>query len=636
MQKSTTQKLQKSLIICLFSLLLLASFILINTTSGALFSGRRLDLTSDRLNTLSSRTEEIIAGITHPVHVKIYLSSQISRQNPVLAQYAQNVIRLLNRYRDKSGHLINLEILDPEPYSGIETEARDAGLQALPADGNEKLYFGAVFSDDKGRSYTIAQFTPERFSYLENDLSRAFSHITMPERKIIGIASDMPLADPGFMRAEKAKNWTFINLLAKDYKIVPISTSSAEIPNVDVLMVVATGKLPSLFIYAVDQYILRGGRLMLLVDPASEIKRRLYPGIPDEDPNFDALLDNIGLHYLSAQVIGDREQAAEAYFAVSESADAQNHSYYPWIKINARHINRQSPLTAGFDNVFVKSAGAFSLKNGDGHTVENLLSTSENALATAANLAKFGDKADVLRYMDDKGQAYSVAALSEGEYHTIFARNPLENSAYAQQILPFLTTSIAPAQIIAIADSDILDTRNWADGENISDFAKDDYNLRPTANNFDFIQRGIDFLSGNPGALNISAKKYTGSRQTIAEIFHQQEMDKRKEDYNKISSHLEENQRKLDTINIMLESNSAFGTAKTLGEIDALKNEILNEKNELRKIEYQAKSEVTRREQVIALSNTLFIPLFILLLVATVHFRLSARSRRQARRIINE
>ena len=636
MQKSTIQKLQKSFIICLFSLLLLASFILINTTSGALFSGSRLDLTSDRLNTLSQRTEEIISGINKPIHVKLYLSSQISRQNPVLAQYAQTVIRLLNRYRDKSRHLVNIEILDPKPYSNIETEAKTSGLIPLPISENEKLYFGAVFSDNNGHTYTIAGFSPERFNYLENDISRAISHLLMPKRKTIGIASDIPLMNRGFMRAEKAQNWTFINLLSKDYNIVPISLTEAEIPNVDALMVVATGKLPSLFIYALDQYILRGGRLLLLVDPASEIKKRLYPGIPDEDPNLEALLDNIGTHYLSAQVLGDKELAVGTRFAISKDAEPQSRLYYPWIRINARHINPQSPLTAGLDAIFVATPGALTLKNEDGHTTESLLTTSKNTLTTTANLAKFGDKADVLRYMDEKQQAFSVAALSEGEYHTIFARNPLENSTYSKHILPFLSTSVAPAQIIVISDTDILDTKNWADGTNISDFAKDDYNLRPVTNNFDFIQRSIDFLSGNLSALNIAEKKYTGSRQTLAEIFYNGEMKNHKENYQKISSSLEDNQRKLDTINIMLKSNSAFGTAKTLGEIDALKNKILEEQTGLDKIEYQIKSAITQKEHAIALMHTVLIPIFVLLLIAGIHFWFSARSRRQARRINNE
>ena len=320
MQKSTVQKIKNSIIISLFVLLLLASFILINTTSGALFSGNRADLTSDRLNTLSLRSEEIIAGINKPVYVKLYLSSQISRQNPVLAQYAQNIIRLLGRYQDKSNHLIKIEILDPEPYSNVENEAKTAGLVPLPDSENEKLYFGAVFSDDKGRSYTIPQFSPQRLNYLENDLSRAVSNILMPKRKVIGIASDLPLINPGFMNAEKQKNWTFVNLLNKDYAIVPISTTTAEIPNIDVLIIVATGKLPSLFIYALDQYILRGGRLLLIIDPASEIKKRLYLGIPDENLNLNALLDNLGIHYVPDQVLGDREQAVDAFFAATEIA----------------------------------------------------------------------------------------------------------------------------------------------------------------------------------------------------------------------------------------------------------------------------------------------------------------------------
>ncbi len=636
MQKSTVQKIKNSIIISLFALLLLASFILINTTSGALFSGSRADLTSDRLNTLSPRSEEIIAGINKPVYIKLYLSSQISRQNPILAQYAQNVIRLLGRYQDKSNHLIKMEILDPEPYSNVENEAKTAGLVPLPDSGNEKLYFGAVFSDDKGRSYTIPQFSPQRLNYLENDLSRAVSNILMPKRKVIGIASDLPLVNPGFMNAEKAKNWTFVNLLAKDYTIAPISTTTAEIPNVNVLMVVATGKLPSLFIYALDQYILRGGRLLLIIDPASEIKKRLYPGIPDENLNLNALLDNLGIHYVPDQVLGDREQAVEAFFAATENADARNHIYYPWIKIKAPHLNPQSPLTAGLNSIFLKSPGAFTLKDEDGHTTESLLATSENTMLTAANLVKFAPKADVLRYMDAKQQVYSAAALSQGTYHTVFAKNPLGNSAYAKQILPFLTTSVAPAQIIAVSDSDILDVKNWTADENTNDFAEDDYNLTPSDNNFDFIQRAVDFLSGNPGAMNVAAKKYGGSRQTLADVFYQDGLKTREAAYKEVNNRLEENQRKLDTINIMLESNSAFGTAQTLGEIDALKNQILQEKNELRRIEYQIKSEVTHREHMVALINTVIVPLVLLLLIAAVHLWLSHRNNRQAGRLINE
>ena len=233
-------------------------FVAINVFANTSLTSARLDFTESKLFTLSDGTREVLQSVEEPVTLRLFASRTLAEQAPAFGDYMTRVREVLQQYSDISGGMVRLEIYNPEPYSVEEDEAVAFGLQGVPlVAGGELLYFGLAATNSTDDQEIIPFFDTRRERYLEYDLTRLVYNLANPKKPVVGLMSYIPIdADP----LKEYKPWVVVEQMEQFFEVKPMGLSMTRIPDeVDVLMVVHPGALKDETLYAIDQFVLRGG-----------------------------------------------------------------------------------------------------------------------------------------------------------------------------------------------------------------------------------------------------------------------------------------------------------------------------------------------------------------------------------------
>ncbi len=481
--------MNKSIRLFLFTLLLLASFFVFNFGSSLLWQNKYYDFTSDKRLTLSPATQKMLAEIKDPLFFRLYISPSLPEQMPRLAQYSEYVVQLLEQYRTASKGMINFDIRRPQPFSSIAKEARKLGLKSFSSpDGKSELWFGALAFTDRGRSRTIPAFADLRRHYLESDLNRIILSLEKnPARPKIGIISpDLPLGNPRQKTIKSGESWNIINQLEKDYRLEAISGQAVQIgADINTLIYVnPSSNISKLNLYALDQFVLRGGNLIMFVDALDE-----NTGKQNADENLNYLLNNWGVSFSAKEVIGDKNNSEEAII------NKQSRQYYPWLNIPAKEINQDNAITSDLDNLIFRSPAAIYVSEKDGIKAVPLATTSAAGGSVLTKIAALPDKNAVFRHYKDTGERYNLIVELSGKFSSVFTDNIMNGTPYSAKMLTYLPESLKPGHVVIIGDTDFLYDANWSD----SSYTEGNpvFGIVPWAGNGDFLRNAVDYLSGN-------------------------------------------------------------------------------------------------------------------------------------------
>lgn len=626
------RSLKKHGSVVLFILILLTCFVLLNMASGLLFADHKLDLTRDQRYTFRPETQKALKNLSQPININIYYSSEIYKDYPLYAQYAQIVMRMLDRYRNESHNQIKINIFNPEPYSSVEEDAKRYGLKKFSTSESENgYYFGAVMTNAQGKSYVIPYFQSLRQNYLENDLTRGIEVLSGFKRQNIGIMSpDLPILDTTYRGRKADKDWTFVKLLRQDYNVVEVSAGSPQIPlDINTLIVVSTRQLSAVGMYAIDQFVMRGGNLLVLVDPFSEYEDALKGVTEQEGSDINLLLKSYGIDYQSGKVIGDRQLSSEITFA-----DGSVRKYYPWFNLSAGYLNAESPLTKNLTTMSFKTPGSLLLEPIEGAKTSVLLQTSTDAMTIDAKIAKYGDKLEVVKFMKESSAPIILAALSQGNYHSIFESDPFAESNISQNLLPYLSSSVTPAQIIVVADSDWIYQQNWVStgfrtGSKIDEIV-------PYNNNYDFLLRSVDYLSGNANFMAIGSKEMANRDDTIRSRLEQLTAAEFADRYEELRQDFEQQKLTLNTTLQMIKNQEIAASVKVYSEIQEMQRNLQKKEEEMRRMEYRIKQESENAINGIVTLNVLIFPLLALLVAWILDIIIHRHYARRAERLLHD
>src|SRR4051812_21546050 len=248
----------------------------VNVLASALFPSARLDLTQDRLYTLSSGTRQVLRQLDEPVTLRFFLSDRLVREVPAYGAYATRVRDLLREYVDASGGKLRFQTFDPQPFSDVEDRAVALGMQGVPVDqGGEQVYFGLAGSNTTDDEEVIPFFQPEREPFLEYDLTRLVYKLARPNKRTVGLISTLPMEGDmqmAQMQGQMPQAWAVLDQIRQFFTVRPLGTDIEEIgADVDVLMLVHPAGLSDKTKFAIDQYVLKGGKALVFIDPYSEI-----------------------------------------------------------------------------------------------------------------------------------------------------------------------------------------------------------------------------------------------------------------------------------------------------------------------------------------------------------------------------
>ncbi len=605
----------------LFSLA--AVFVFLVLLSNTFLKGMRLDLTENGLYSVSAGTTEILATIEQPLTLRFFFSDEATRKIPGIRIYANRVREMLEEYVQHSGGMIELLTIDPLPFSEEEDQAMNYGLQAMQAGrGIGSVYFGLVGTNDFDDVIIVPAFQQRNEQFLEYDLSKLIYTLSHPQRAVIGLLSELPLAG-GRNAATRSPEqpWAVYAAIGEMFEIRTLDKNDLEItPDIDVLMLVHPKQLSTATLYAIDQFVLNGGRLIVFVDPlaetdtaAADLQNPFNETVGEKSSGVPELFAAWGVQFDPAQVVVDRQLALTVSTGGPRSVE-----HIGMLGLGAAQLNDEDVLTGLLSNINVALSGHFTPAVNATTTLQPLLfSTEDSALLPISRFFYLQDVDSLRDGYEPTGQSYVIAARLSGQVHSAFGNTPPDNPDDAETT--HVAQSVEPVNIILVGDADMLANHLWVQ---VSNFFGQSM-LSKFANNGDFVANALDNLGGSGDLISIRGRasfsrpfEKVETLQRIAdEQFRakEQELQAKLEETEKALTDLQAGQSDSQVLTLSDEQNAE------IEQFIARRSEI---RKELRQVRHDLDRNIEKLGRNLRLINIALVPsLITLLTLALLMFR---------------
>jgi ABC-type uncharacterized transport system involved in gliding motility auxiliary subunit len=612
------------------------------------YAAVRLDLTSEHLYTLARGTRQTLARIEEPITLRFYYSNRLGDTAPTYGVYAQRVRELLDQYVAASRGKVRLEVYDPQPFSDAEDRAVAYGLQAAPLnDQGEAVYFGLAGTNSTDDQQVIAFFNPVRERFLEYDLTRLAHALAFPKRTRVGLLSTLPLeSDPtSVMQGKPAQPLAIISQLRQVDDVENLSPDIEAIPaNVDVLMLVQPQKLSDGTLFAIDQFVLKGGKAIVFADPYSEMGAGLaaHTSQADAPPAsaFDDLFKAWGVKLLPDVVAGDRFDARRVAVPV-EGRAPQTMNYVGWIDLPAANLNHDDVITADLSMIAMATAGIIEPIEGASTKFVPLIQTSTDAEKIPVDKVKgLPDVASLLAQFRTEQRKFVLAARITGDVATAFPDGkpeppppPPDHGASPPQpksaVPPadFLKRSAQPINVIIVGDTDMLDDRFWAQ---VRDFFGQRV-VEPIANNADFLANAVEVLAGGQDLVDLRSRGTVARPFEVVERIQRQADDRYAAEQHGLEEKLKQAQAKLRGLTTGEGgANPNAVTTEQTKEIDKFRADMVATRQQLRQVQAAARQDIGHLKVILEFFDIALMPI-VVVAAAFVIAALRLRRRRTAR-----
>ncbi|OLF54261.1 GldG family protein [Pseudomonas chlororaphis] len=607
-------------------LLIALLFLAFNMSTGLLLTGARLDLTQNKLYSISAGTRQILAELKQPLDLYFYFSDSGSKELVPLRGYAMRVQELLKVYEREAGGKIRLHVVDPLPFSDQEDKASEFGLQALPlGQGGAPVYFGLAATDAENHARVIEFFAPDQEELLEYDISRLLQTLANPKRPTLGLLTSLP-ANGGFdvRTQQKTEPWMLVQELRREFDLQSLKPDTQDIPqDVDVLMLVHPKKLSQPTLYAIDQFVLRGGKLLAFVDPYSEQDSGAeYFGIQSKDKasDLEPLFKAWGIRLQPGKVVGD---SLYALFDSSEE-DGRPQPRPFSVGVPEAALSDEDPSTAGLEFIALSTAGIIEPVAGASSRFTPLMYSSDSAKAFDADgFDKPADRQQTQRNQELPSQRYVLAARVQGPVQSAFAEGiegRKDGLKQAEQV-----------NLVVVADSDLLSDRMWLE---IRQDASGRQSPQPWSDNMSFVLNTLDNLAGSDTLNSLRSRgPYSRPFVVVDQLRRQAEANFTAKRF-ALEERLEETEAKLQEL-----QGASTDAQKLNPEQQAAVRQFMQEKNrirkELREVQYQLNADIDDLGRRLKIVNIALVPVLLslcMLLVWSLRYlrRKSAVARRRA------
>jgi ABC-type uncharacterized transport system involved in gliding motility auxiliary subunit len=607
----------------------------VNMLADAWLANVQLDLTQQHLYTLSRGTRQVLRGLKEPVTLRLFYSPQLGGSVPAYGAYADRVRELLRQYATVARGKIRLEFYDPEPFSDVEDRAIGYGLKGVPVDrSDEQVYFGLAGSNLLDDERILPFFQPARERFLEYDLTRLVYDLSNPTRPVVGVMSSLPLeGDEALMRQEGTHApWMSVLQFRQAFTVqdVPLDTQVID-PSVQALLVAHAQHLGDATLYAIDQFVMRGGRLMVMVDPHSEAEAAEPDpsGAPPQDTasNLAKLFDAWGIAFDPDVVVGDLSGAWRVRANASDRPEGVD--YVAWFNIRDG-IDHDDPATADIAQVTVASAGALAKQPGAAIEFTPLLSSSnESATFPAERVRAMPDPAKLLAEFKPEGGPRVIAARVRGLLKSAFSGPPAPpaNKPRPDNFPPYKAGTDGPANLVVVADSDILADFTWV---RLQDFYGQQ-EATPLSDNGAFVTNLLDTLAGSGALLGLRGRGSSLRPFTLVDEMQRRAEARFRQTEQALQTHLDETQKQLT----QLRSGGSDAEAPVLTNeqriaIDGLQRDITATRARLRAVQLDLRHDIAGLETTLRLFTIVLVPAMLTLLaiaLGLVRRRHRARAR---------
>jgi len=623
-------------------------FVAVNIIANRTLGTTRIDLTQNKLYTLSPGTKATLAKIGEPLVLRFYYSKKLGDEIPSYGVYAQRVRELLEEYAAAAKGKIELQELDPQPFSAVEDRAVAFGLQGVPLDqGGEQVYFGLAATNSTDDQQIVPFFQPERERLLEYDLTKLIHSLAFPKKPVIGLITDLPLEGDvmAAMQGQPMIPYAVIDQIKPLYDIKDLSSDLDTIPSdVDVLMIAHPQHLSDKALYAIDQYVLKGGKALVFVDPNSETQQmhpsQLNPPGSPLDSNLDKLFKAWGVEMLPKMVAGDRRAARRVNAGTSQHVVAMD--YVAWLSLDQTDLNRDDLITADLTHINMASAGILDPLKGAKTQFTPLISTSTDSMAIpVAKVQGMPDVGGLLRDFKPDGKRLVLAAQVTGPAETAFPDGPPKDekktadakagddknaAAKDPKAATEIKTAVKPINVVLVADTDILENRFWVQSQ---DFFGQTVTI-PVANNGDFVANALDVLAGGDDLISLR------SRGTSARPFElinniQRAADARYQATEKdLETKLKETQDKIKQLRDQGARPGVALAAEQEKTLDNFRADMITIRQQLRRVQLALRQDIDRLQAWTEFFDIALVPILVGLAAIVLGILRLRRRKRQA------
>ena len=600
------------LAICLF----IATIVLANTV----LTTWRIDLTQNKLFTLSKGTINILNNLEEPVQLDFYFSQKAMNDFPLLANYGVRVRDMLEELTTHAHGKLILNIIEPETFSEAEDQAVASGLRTVSVSANsDRVYFGLVGTNSTDDEKVIPFFQTNRESALEYDLTKLIYNLAYPDKRIVGVYSQLPII--GKKGDQTAPTWTIVNALKEFFEIIDLNQNiDALNQKIDVLMLVHPKKLNTETLYAIDQYLLKGGKAIIFLDPlAEQDKTQPDAASPNVMPILYSYLDEIlekwGLKISKEKIVADINAAMRVQ--ASGPRGPQEIDYLPWLRFTDKNFNSDDFSTSELNIIHMGTVGAIENINENEIKVEitPLIQTSKQSTKLERDLILFQrDPTVILNNFKSDEKNHLIAARIRGKVQTAFPDGlPIDKND--EELMDDGFINEGNINVILVSDTDILADHFWIRKQDMLGVSVP----QPIANNGDFVINSIENLSGSTDLINLRGRgKYSRPFERVEAIRKEAEAEFRERE-KELQVALQETENEIRKLQQEQGNEKSYLlNNKLTAEIEKFRNERLATRKELRSVQHDLRKNIEKLGSQLRFINIGLIPLLITLLALII------------------
>jgi ABC-type uncharacterized transport system involved in gliding motility auxiliary subunit len=626
MSTLTRQRIGYSTLAVLFAALIVAVI-----ASNVWLRGARLDLTANSLYTLGKGTKAVLKDIKEPIDLYFFFSNESTKNFQQLRSYANRVREMLEEFAANTpdGRLV-LHVVDPVQFSEDEDRAEQFGLQAANVGaGGESVYFGLAGSNSIGKTDTIPFFDSRKETFLEYDLARLVYNLSNTKKTVVGLLTSAPIGggfDP--LTQQPSQPWVVVEQARKLFEVRTLSPNVLKIDDdVNVLWVVHPTMLEDATLYAIDQFVMRGGRALIFVDPLAEILAgggQEGPGAAQATSSLDKLFAAWGVKFNTREVVADNR------YALSIGGRARPIRHIGLLGLDAEAMSTDDVITQGLGSVNVGVAGHFELADGATAKLAPLLHSSpESELMPTDRFQLLADPGELLNNFTPGGKEQIIAARLSGSLKSAFPEGaPKAEGRDAPVDAALNATHLAStdnANLVLVGDVDILSDRLWVQAQNFLGQRV----VSAFANNGDFVFNALDNLSGSAALIGLRSRAtYTRPFTKVEELRRNADVQFRATE-ERLQAELRDTEKKLGELQAARkDSSSLMMSPEQQAEVQKFLDEQVRIRQQLRNVRRNLDRDIDNLGTTLKILNIALVPLLLTAMALAAVF---VKRRRKAR-----
>jgi len=437
---------------------ILVALVAINTVAWFLVRGARIDVTEERLYSLSPGVREIMAKLPEPVQLDFYWTREQGADVPIIRSYAQRVEEFLDELAAASDGMVELRVIDPEPFSETEDMARAAGIAPRTLDTTGRvLMLGLAVKGPTDKVETIPFLSPDQEPFLEYEIARRIVSVGRDRKAAVAVMSTLPDTKPFNPRnpmQQGGGKYIIWQQLEQLFDIRRVDPAAPSIPqDAGALVVIQPRELKEDALKAIDAWAVSGKPLIVLADPwceADPAAKSMDFGSTGAGSTYDLgpLLEQWGVDIDKQNAVADLGFATRIMYR-TQGGQVMQMSHPAWLSMTKDGFAKDDPVTAQLASLNLKGAGAVTTLPGAKTKVSTVFtSTKDVQMIQTLKLGFFGEVDRLVRDFKPLGTPVAIGVRIAGEIESAY---PGADGARAK----------GAANILLVADADLLDDENW-------------------------------------------------------------------------------------------------------------------------------------------------------------------------------